>query len=126
MSKSFTDEQVEALVRISKYEKILKRMCDNPIFQNFEPLPDYEIHTPISLRHIREKVCAFYEIQASEFYNKRKDETLVRARRDFCHLAKKHTKHSNFVIGRAMGKDNSTVIHHLKKEPIYANKIIIE
>ena len=125
MAKNFTDEQVEALVRISKYEKILKRMCDNPIFQNFEPLPDYEIHTPISLRRIREKVCEYYEIQSSEFYNGRRDSNLVNARRDFCHLATKHTKHSRIVIGRAMGKDHTTVIHHLKKEPIYANKIII-
>ena len=125
MAKNFTDEQVEALVRISKYEKILKRMCDNPIFKNFEPLPDYEIHTPISLRRIREKVCEYYEIQSSEFYNGRRDSNLVNARRDFCHLATKHTKHSRIVIGRAMGKDHTTVIHHLSKEPIYANKIII-
>tara|TARA_R100001594_G_scaffold21580_1_gene41627 strand:+ start:6773 stop:7150 length:378 start_codon:yes stop_codon:yes gene_type:complete len=125
MSKQFTDEQVEALVRISKYEKILKRMCDNPIFKNFEPLPDYEIHTPISLKKIREKVCEHYEIQTIEFYNGRRDKHLVSARRDFCHLAKKHTRHSGVVIGRAMGKDHTTVIHHLSKEPIYADKIII-
>ena len=80
---------------------------------------------PISLKYIREKVCEFYEIQTSDFYNKRKDQTIVKARRDFCHIAKKQTKHSNIVIARAMGKDNSTVNHHLKKEPIFANKIII-
>ena len=95
---------------------ILKYICSNPMFKNFEPLPSYEIHVPITLKHIRELIFFYYDIRADEFYNKRRDETLIKARRDFVHLARKNTDHSNFVIGRAMGKDNSTVCYYLKQE----------
>ncbi|ANS04609.1 hypothetical protein [uncultured Mediterranean phage] len=115
MSEEFTREEV----------KILKRICENPIFKNFQPLPSYEIHTPISLKHIREKVCEHYEIEIKELFNERRDKNLVSARRDFCHLATKHTEHSKVIIGRAMGKDHTTVIHHLGKKPIHIDKIII-
>lgn len=95
---------------------ILKYICNNPMFKNFKPLPSYEIHIPITLKYIKEKVCEHYDIGADEFYNKRRDETLIKARRDFVHLARKNTDHSNFVIGRAMGKDNSTVCYYLKQK----------
>ena len=106
LSSQFTKEEIS----------ILKYMCNNPMFKNFKPLPGYEIHIPITLKHIREKICEHYDIRTDEFYNKRRDETLIKARRDFCHLAKKNTEHSNFVIGRAMGKDNSTVCYYLKQK----------
>ena len=110
------DGQLSSQVFTQEEINILKHICNNPMFKNFKPLPSYEIHVPITLKHIREKVCEHYDIRADEFYNKRRDETLIKARRDFVHLARKNTDHSNFVIGRAMGKDNSTVCYYLKQE----------
>jgi chromosomal replication initiation ATPase DnaA len=115
MSEEFTKEEV----------KILKKICENPIFKNFQPLPTYKVHTPLTLQSILEKVCTWYEIPMNEFMNERREKHLIYARRDFCHLAIKNTTHSRVVIGRAMKKDSSTVIHHLKHKPIHADKIII-
>jgi len=110
------DGKLSSQVLTEKEINILKYICNNPMFKNFVPLPSYEIHIPITLKIIREKVCDYYDIRADEFYNKRRDETLIKARRDFCHLAKKNTEHSNLVIGRAMGKDNSTVSYYLRQK----------
>ena len=115
MSDKFTDKEIE----------ILKRVADNPMFKNFVSLPEYINKVPISLQEIAQKVCEFYEIDKIDFFSHRRNQTLVHARRDFCHLAKKHTRHSNVVIGRAIDKDNTTIIHHLSKKPIHADKIII-
>jgi len=106
LSSQFTKEEIN----------ILKHICNNPMFKNFKPLPNYEIHTPITLKHIKQKVCEYYEISVDEFCSERRQETLIKARRDFVHLARKNTDHSNFVIGRAMSRDNSTVCYYLKQE----------
>ena len=106
LSSQFTKEEIS----------ILKYICNNPMFKNFKPLPSYEIHTPITLKYIKQKVCEYYEISVDEFCSERRQETLIKARRDFVHLARKNTDHSNFVIGRAMSRDNSTVCYYLKQE----------
>ena len=106
LSSQFTKEEIN----------ILKHICNNPMFKNFKPLPNYEIHTPITLKHIKKKVCEYYEISIDEFCGERRQETLIKARRDFVHLARKNTEHGNCVIGRAMNKHNTTVCYYLKQE----------
>jgi chromosomal replication initiation ATPase DnaA len=116
VKKQFTRHQAEVLTRIA----------DNPMFKDFKPLLLGEIHTPVSLQKIVAKVLDYYEISNVEFYSNRRERSLIDARKDFIHLAKKHTAHSNLVIGRCIGKDNSTVCYHLSKKSHYADRIIIE
>ncbi len=114
--KKFTDKEIE----------ILKRIADNPIFKNFVPLPEYVNKVPISLQEIAKKVCDYYEIDKLDFFSHRRDKTLVLARRDYCHLAKKHTRHSTYLIGLGLGKNHATVLHHLKEQPKHIDRIEIE
>tara|TARA_R110002020_G_scaffold473341_1_gene702465 strand:+ start:164 stop:529 length:366 start_codon:yes stop_codon:yes gene_type:complete len=115
-NEQFTDEQA----------KVLKRIADNPMYKDFKPLLFGEIHTPISLQRIVAKVLEYYQISNVDFYSNRREKTLIDARKDFIHLAKKHTAHSNLVIGRCIGKDNATVCHHLNEQPRNADRIKIE
>ena len=114
VEKQFSDEQA----------KVLKVIADNPIFKNFVSIPINEIHTPKSLHMIVGKILDFYEISGEEFFSKRRGTTLNNARKDFCHLAKQHTEHSNVVIGRCFNRDNSTVIHYLGNKPHKADVIL--
>jgi len=72
---------------------------------------------------ISKEVCLFYEIPLMHFLSPRREKHLVNARTDFCHLANKLTNLSLTVIGRFLKRDHTTVIHHLKKQPINADKI---
>tara|TARA_R110002020_G_scaffold472927_1_gene701512 strand:+ start:145 stop:510 length:366 start_codon:yes stop_codon:yes gene_type:complete len=114
--KQFSNEQA----------KVLKRIAEHTMYKDFKPLLLGEIHTPLSLQRIIAKVLEYYEISNVEFYSNRREKSLIDARRDFIHLAKKHTAHSNLVIGRCIGKDNATVCHHLNQQPRNADRIEIE
>jgi chromosomal replication initiation ATPase DnaA len=72
---------------------------------------------------IAKEVCLFYEIPLMHFLSAKREKHLVNARTDFCHLANKLTNLSLTVIGRFLKRDHTTVIHHLKKQPINADKI---
>ena len=114
--KQFSNEQA----------KVLKRIAEHTMYKDFKPLLLGEIHTPLSLQRIIAKVLEYYEISNVEFYSNRREKSLIDARRDYIHLAKKHTAHSNLVIGRCIGKDNATVCHHLNQHPRNADRIKIE
>ena len=114
--KKFTRKEIE----------ILKRIANNPIFKNFVPLPEYVNKVPPSLQEIAKKVCDYYEIDKLDFFSHRRNRTLILARRDYCHLAKKHTRHSTYLIGLGLGKNHTTVCHHLKEQPKHIDRIKIE
>ena len=114
--KIFTRKEIE----------ILKRIANNPIFKNFVPLPEYVNKVPPSLQEIAKKVCDYYEIHKLDFFSHRRNRTLILARRDYCHLAKKHTRHSTYLIGLGLGKNHTTVCHHLKEQPKHIDRIKIE
>tara|TARA_R100001463_G_scaffold25735_8_gene60795 strand:+ start:2821 stop:3177 length:357 start_codon:yes stop_codon:yes gene_type:complete len=116
MSDKFTDKEIE----------ILKRIADNPIFKNFVPFPVMQNKVPVSLQDIAQRVCDYYEIDKIDFFSNRRSTIYVQARRDYCHLADRHTRHSKYLIGLGLGKDHATVLHHLKKKPINADRIEIE
>ena len=114
--KIFTRKEIE----------ILKRIADNPIFKNFVPLPEYVNKVQPSLQEIAKKVCDYYEIDKLDFFSHRRNKILTLARRDYCHLAKKHTRHSTYLIGLGLGKNHTTVCHHLKEQPKHIDRIKIE
>ena len=69
------------------------------------------------------RVCNYYEITIEEFLSKRRHKHLVSARRDFCHLVKKHTISTCGQIGRFLKKDHTLVLYHWKKPPVFMNQI---
>ena len=82
---------------------------------------------PLVLKYIFDNYNkGYYEIDKLDFFSHRREKTLIQARRDYCHLAKKHTRHSTFLIGLALGKDHSTVLYHLKEQPTHIDRIEIE
>jgi len=115
MEFPFTKEEV----------KILKKICENPIFKESQPLPTLD-KTPFPLQHIKRLVCNFYNIKEEHLSGNRRDRHFVQARRDYCHLAFRKTKHSTKVIGDKIKRDHTSVVHHLSKQPINIDKIYNE
>jgi len=114
MSSPFTEEEI----------RILKKICENPIFQKEKIFEVQSSHFKTDLNYILEKVCLFYRISVDEFYNKRKDKHLVYARRDFCHLAFKKTKKTLTQIGNFIKRDSTTVFYHIKLDSINEDEIL--
>ena len=116
MEFPFTKEEV----------KILKRICENPVFKGSQPLPKNIGKVPQPLHHLKKIVCNFYNIKEEDLSGGRRDSLFIQARRDYCHLAFKNTKFSTTVIGEKIKRDSSSVLHHLNKEPINIDKILNE
>lgn len=114
VSSPFTQEEI----------KILKKICTNPIFDKDKIFEVKSTHFKTDLRFILERVCIFYEATVDEFKSDRRDRHLVEARRDFCHLAFKKTKKNMTQIGNFMNKHHSSVLHHIKLDPINEDKIL--
>ena len=104
---------------------ILKKICENPVFKESQPLPALA-KTPFPLQRIKRLVCNFYNIKEEDLQGGRRDKIFVQARRDYCHLAFKNTKFSTTVIGEKIKRDSSSVLHHLNKEPFNIDKIYNE
>lgn len=79
-----------------------------------------------SLRFLASKVCKFYCININEFMSPRRQRYLVNARRDFIHLAKKETRKNYNEIAKFLQRDHTTILHHVKKQPVNLDKIIDE
>ena len=69
------------------------------------------------------KVIKYYGISIEELICKRRDRHFVQARRDYCHLAMKHTSCTRSKIARFLKRDHTMIIHYLKKPPINLDKI---
>jgi len=116
MTEEFTKEEV----------KILKRICENPIFKESQPLPENVGKAPQPLHHLKKIICNFYNIKEEHLSGTRRDKHFVQARRDYCHLAFKKTKFSTKVIGDKIKRDHTSVLHHLNKQPFNIDKILNE
>jgi len=116
MEFPFTKEEV----------RILKRICENPIFKESLPLSKNIGKVPQRLHHLKKIVCNFYNITEENLLGTRRDKHFVQARRDYCHLAFKNTKFSTTIIGEKIKRDSSSVLHHLNKEPFNLDKIYNE
>mgnify|MGYP003131827272 FL=1 len=73
---------------------------------------------------VAHKVCDFYDINLDDLLGKKRDKHLVLARRDFCHICIKNTNSTQAKIGRFLKRDHTTVLHHLKHDPINIDKIL--
>ena len=116
MTEEFTKEEV----------KILKRICENPIFKESQPLPPLSTYKIKPLKEIIKRVCAYYDIEEKDFLSRRRNQPLIEARRDYCHIAFKRTKKHLSVIGQAINKDHTVILYHLNKKPFNIDKILHE
>jgi len=117
MEFPFTKEEV----------RILKKICENPIFKESQPLPLHDQKTlkPIhKLTFIKRIVSSFYDITSEELVSDRRDKHFIQARRDYCHLAFQQTKFSTKIIGNEIKRNSSSVLYHLNKQPVNLEKII--
>ena len=101
MSTPFTDEEV----------RILKKICENPIFKKSKPLHIKKIS---DLKRIKLDICNHYDISENDFLSNRRSAYLIQARKDFVHHASKLNRCTTGQIARAMGKNHATVYHYLK------------
>ena len=101
----------------------LKKLCAIK-----EYLKDFKIHDGSlikgsGLMDLAMRVCVYYDITFDQFTSIRRDKNLVDARTDFCHLAKKRTRHGCNQIGRFMNRDHTSVLYHWKKKPVCMDDI---
>jgi chromosomal replication initiator protein len=68
-----------------------------------------------TLDEILEGVCNFYGIEVAEVAVPSRQVELVKARQQYCHIAKEATKKSLREIGEKIGRDHATVIHACKQ-----------
>ena len=102
-------------VEIKKVKKLV---------ENYNISRDYVIG---SLHYLAQKVCNFYRIEINDFLSQRRHKYLIRARRDFIHMAKKRTQKNYSDIARFLNKDHTTILHHINKKPsLDVHKIIDE
>ena len=106
MSSPFTEEEV----------RILKKICENPIFQTKKT---FHVNKSTSLKELRSFVCDEHEITVEEFISCRKDASLVKARMDFVRQAIKVKNADTSKIADVMNKDRQMVAYYLRK-PINA------
>jgi|TARA_Y100000310_G_scaffold333985_1_gene412691 chromosomal replication initiation ATPase DnaA len=111
MEFPFTKEEV----------RILKRICENPIFKESQPL---HIEKKTTLKKIRLDICNYYNIKEEEFLSQRRDATLIKARREFCHHASKIIRADTSIIAKAMNRECGMVYNHLKKPSPETDKLL--
>jgi len=102
MSSPFTEEEV----------RILKKICENPIFQTKKT---FHVNKSTSLKELRSFVCDEHEITVEEFLSCRKDASLVKARMDFVRQAIKVKNSDSSKIADVMNKDRQMVSYYLRK-----------
>ena len=107
---------------------ILKNLCAVKLYmKNLKiPFPFLNVAREGGLMDVALRVCVYYEITFDAFISPRRNKILVDARTDFCHLAKKTTRHGCSQIGRFMNRDHTSVLHHWKKKPVCLDDIILK
>lgn len=93
------------------------------LVEEYDPPTDF---IPGKLRHIARKVCDYYCIESKDFQSQKRNGNIVMARRDFIHLAARKTNKNYTEIGRFLGRNHTTILHHIKKSPFNADEIINE
>lgn len=68
-----------------------------------------------TLDEIFEGVCNFYRLEVNEVAVPSRKGELVKARQQYCKIAKEATKNSLREIGEKIGRDHATVNHSIKK-----------
>lgn len=67
------------------------------------------------MREIVEVVCKFYDVNAKEFYGKRRPKNLIKARQAAYYILKNKMKMTYTDIGNLLGRHHATIIHGVKK-----------
>jgi|GEM_PF-6914787 len=102
MTEQFTKEEV----------KILKKICENPIFKESQPLL---VEKRTTLKKIRLDICNHYNIKEDDFLSDRRGVDLTKARKEFCHHASKIIRADTSIIAKAMNRECGMVYNYLNR-----------
>ena len=100
---------------------ILKHICTNPIFKKKK---SFIVEKPTPLKSLLINICSHYNITEEEFLSHRKEVVVMKAKKEFCHYAKKINKASVTQIAKMMNKDYSTVCWYLKQPSPEIDKLL--
>ena len=112
MSEQLSDNEIKLLKLLINKPSVIRMLVDYPKATIKGGLFDSAY-----------KVCKYYNITIEELVCKRRDRELVKARRDFCHLAFKNTNCTKEKIGQFLKRDHTSVTYHLGKKPVNLDKI---
>lgn len=110
----------EAAVRLSELNEVIPEMCDHcrdrleglrvVNLQSGEKLGILLGPRPPELQELMETVAKRHEMSVGELVEKRSSQRYVKARADFCIMAK-GMGYSFPQIGKALGRHHTTVVH---------------
>jgi chromosomal replication initiation ATPase DnaA len=102
MEEKLTQEEV----------RILKKICENPIFKESQPL---HIEKISSMKKLKFLVCEKYGIKIKNLEGINKSTEFVKARKEYINIAYKVLNKSVYQIADSINKTHSNVLHHLGK-----------
>ena len=92
--------------------KILKKICENPIWKQQR---HFKVEKPSTLKALRLDICSFYDISEELFLSQRRDAHIVKARIEYVHHASKILRCNSSIIADSMNRDKTSILHYLKK-----------
>lgn len=102
MEEVFTKREVE----------ILKKICENPIFDESKPL---DVENLTSMKKLKLLVCEKYGIEIGNLEGINKSAEIVKARKEFINIAHKVLGKSSYQIAKTLNKDHTSILYHLGK-----------
>jgi|TARA_E500000318_G_scaffold81798_1_gene77095 chromosomal replication initiation ATPase DnaA len=111
MFEQFTKEEV----------RILKKICENPIFKESQPLHVKKIS---SMKKLKFLVCEKYGIEIKNLEGINKSAEYVKARKEYISIAYKVLGKSVYQIADSINKTHANVLHHLGKVTPETNETI--
>ena len=99
--------------QFSKEEvRILKKICENPIFKQSRPLHVEKIS---DMKKLKLLICEKYNIKLIHLEGINKDATNVKARKEFINIAYKELGKTVNQIAASINKTHANIYYHLKK-----------
>lgn len=111
MEEKLTQEEV----------RILKKICENPIFKESQPLHVEKIS---SMKKLKFLVCEKHGIEIKNLEGINKSAEYVKARKEYINIAYKVLGKSVYQIADSINKTHSNVSHHLGKVTPETNETI--
>jgi chromosomal replication initiation ATPase DnaA len=115
------DEKLSSQVLTQEEISILKHICTNPIFKKKK---SFVVEKPKPLKSLLINICSHYNITENDFLSHKREVVVVKAKKEFCHHAKKINKASVTQIAKMMNKDYSTVCWYLKQPSPETDKLL--
>lgn len=111
MQEVFTKREVE----------ILKKICENPIWQEDK---HFKVDKPTTLQALLIDICSEYNISEELFLSQRRDAHLVKARKEYVKFAKKNLKFTSLQIAESMNREVSSIQYYTNTPSTKIQKLL--